>query len=63
MKKLIYQPMNGYYNPLKDIKENDLQGWEIGNMKILFKERSNKLRNLVCDELGIKAMVFGQKKR
>ena len=60
MQKIIYKMDNGKYNPLKDIKVSKLDGWEIGNFQILFKEKSNRLRNIVCDELGIKHLVFGQ---
>jgi hypothetical protein len=61
-RKTIFREDNSNYKPLKMITKKDLKGWEIGSLTILCKNPNNKLRNLVCDELNIKSVVFSRKK-
>lgn len=62
-KRLIFRE-NWKFNPLKKVERRDLKGWDIGNMTILFHgEEKKNFRNIVCECLEIKHLVFGDGKK
>lgn len=44
-------PINNMVNPIKEIKEKNIFGWEIGPLRILTKSRSKKLRKIIYSEV------------
>jgi len=60
-RKTIYKHENKNFKPLKPIEKKDLKGWEIGNLTILCKNPSKKLRNMICAEKNLKKLMFGKK--
>lgn len=62
-KKWYYKDDTGIYNPLKKIIRNELKGWEVAGLTVMSKNPSNKLRNMMCESLKIKGLVFNNKKK
>jgi len=48
-------------NPIKYTYRDNKVAMHVGNMTIVTKTKSKKLRNLLCSELKLKGMVFGKR--
>lgn len=59
-KKFVFVEKDAKYNPLKDFKTTKLEGWDIGPIRISMSKKDNKIRNIVCEGLEIKHLVFGK---
>lgn len=52
-----------YFNPIKKFKEKDTSIWEIGNLRIMTKGNTNRLRKLIYEEFMFKVKTMQKRKK